>query len=142
MGELLGIPEWLAMTGFVLGGLAIWLTLGFVMRQRGRRRLAAKRPNPTRCEFLKLMTDSVDEDTAKWLWDQARPYYEPLTPHPDDLLSDDAMIDDGDWSMHWPREFAESNGFSDKAYPDWPKDWYATIRNFGKWLDMGKAAGD
>lgn len=111
------------MTGFVLAGLAIWLMLGFVMHHHGQRRLAAKRPSPTRREFLELLAGSVDENTAKWLWDQAGPYYEPLTPHPDDLLSEDAKIDDGDWSM------------------DWPKGWDVTIRNFGKWLDMGKAAG-
>lgn len=141
MGELLGIPEWLALAGFVLGGLAIWLTLGFVMRQRGRRRLAAKRPNLTREEFLELMADSVDENTAIWLWDKARPYYRPLCPHPDDHLSKDAMIAEDDWAMYWHTEFADSHGFSEKAYPDWPQDWPPTIRNFGRWLDMGKGAG-
>jgi hypothetical protein len=141
MGEALGIPEWLAMTGFVFAGLAIWLTLGFVLHGRAMRRLAAKRPNPTRQDFLEMMSESVEEDSASWLWDQAQPYYQPHTPHPDDHLSEDAMIDDGDWSMDWPREFADSHGFSEKAYPDWPQDWLPTIRNFGRWLDMGKAAG-
>jgi hypothetical protein len=68
MGELLGIPEWLAMTSFVLAGLAIWLAFGFVMHRRGMRRLAAKRPNPTRREFLEMMLESVENDTAEWLW--------------------------------------------------------------------------
>lgn len=141
MGDALGIPDWLAQTIFVVAGLTIWLAVGFVMHRRGRKRLAAKRPNPTRQEFLEMLAGSISEDTANWLWDQAESYYQPLTPHPDDRLSEDAMIDEDDWSMDWPKAFAELHGFSDKAYPDWPKDWAATVRNLGKWLDMGKAAG-
>lgn len=141
MGELFGLPEWLARTIFVIGVLATWFGIGFVLHRRGMRRLAVKRPNPARAEFIEMLSGDVAEATAIWLWDQARVYYAPLTPHPDDHLSDDAMIDDGDWSMDWPKEFAEVQGFNEKAYPDWPKEWPATIRNFGRWLDMGRVAG-
>jgi hypothetical protein len=140
LGELIGIPEWLAKTTFVLAVLAICVTSGIVLQRRGWARLAVKRPNPTQDEFLELISDSVSLHTAEWLWNVALPYYGSLTPHPDDHLAKDAMIDDDDWGMDWPRDFADYSGFSEKSYPDWPPDWPATIRNFGRWLDLGRAA--
>lgn len=87
-----------------------------------------------------MLASDVDAETAGWLWDQALPYYQGVTPHPDDDLTKDAMIDDGDWSMDWPSEFAKRHGFSEKMYTDWPEEWTATFRNLGRWLDLGRAA--
>lgn len=139
MEALLGIPEWLAATLFVTTALAGWLGLAFLMRRRGMRRLAASRPSPSREEFVDLLAGQVDGDTATWLWEQASPYYVNATsPHPDDDLGKDAMIDDGDWSMDWPSQFAKARRFDEDDYPDWPVEWPATLRNFGRWLDMGR----
>jgi type VI protein secretion system component VasF len=55
MGELLGVPEWLAATGFVVIGLALWIGLGVLLRRRAHACLAARRPNPTEDEFLAMM---------------------------------------------------------------------------------------
>ncbi|MCZ8368759.1 MAG: hypothetical protein O9293_02130 [Porphyrobacter sp.] len=144
MGELLGIPESLAMAGFVVAGLAIWIALGFVMQRRAHGRLAARRPNPTEAEFLAMMAQDCSPEAARFLWQQALVYVEPrLTPHPDDLLLDDLCIDDGDFTLDWPQVWAERQGLSESDLSDWPKDWPLTVRNFARWLDLARpsAAG-
>ena len=138
MGELLGIPEWLAISVFVACGWIIWLSIGFIAHRRGQRRLAAKRPNPTREEFMGMLSDSVDEDIAVWLWDQALIYYDPLTPHPEDHLIRDAMIDDDDIGMDWWPQFARANGLNEKAWPEWPQGWDLTARNYARWLQLAR----
>jgi len=84
------------------------------------------------------MSSDVSAQTAKFLWDTAIVYLQPkLTPHPDDNMVRDLPIDDGDWSLDWPREYAEQNGFDEGDLPDWPKGWPVTLRNYGRWLEMG-----
>lgn len=141
MGELFGIPEWLARTLFVAAFLAIVFGSAGIVLTKARTRLAARRTNPTYEEFMALMRTDVGVDTAQFLWDTVLPYVKPqLTPHPDDELANDLCIYDGDWSMDWPREYAERRGFHDSNLPDWPEGWPVTVRNFGRWLDMGPVA--
>ena len=139
MGDLLGIPKWLAVTLLVVGGQSARLVVGGLIHRKAHRRLAAKRPNPTRDEFLGLMKQDVDPDIAAWMWDQLQVYYSPLTPHPDDHLLKDACIDDGDVTMDWLPEFAKAQGLSWKQWPDWPQEWELTVRNFARWLQLGRA---
>lgn len=73
MGELLGIPEWLAKTLFVTAFLVIVLGSAGIALTRARRRLAAKRPNPTHEEFVALMRTDVSLDTTQFLWDTCSP---------------------------------------------------------------------
>lgn len=140
MGTLLGIPEWLATALFVLAFLAILLGVGFVALRRARRRLAAKRASPSRQVYLTLMGPDVDPSTSAWLWDMLQVYYRPLTPHPDDLLIGDAHIDHDDIDMDWPRDFERHQGIGTISWPSWPDGWPLTVRNYGRWLDMGLAA--
>jgi len=87
---------------------------------------------------MRMMAADCSPEAAEFLWETTLFYTKPrLTPHPDDDLVRDLPIDDGDWSMDWPREFAERQGFHDSNLPDWPKDWPVTIRNFGRWLSIG-----
>ena len=141
MGELLGVPEWVAVTLCVLLGLAIWLIGGLIVHARMIRRTAAKRASPSRDEFLTAMVaDGVSPDAAEFLWKTALFYVEPrLTPHPDDLLGKDLYIHDHDWSMDWPRDYAEQRGFHESNFPDWPEGWPPTLRNYGRWLSMAPA---
>lgn len=141
MGNLPRIPEWLAMTIWVVGGLLAWLALGHFMHRRGRRRLAAKRTCITKEEFIARLEPDADLRISEWLWDQAKPYYEPLKPHPDDHLLRDAMIDDGDVSMDWVSDFAEQMGLDEKRFPDWPVDWELTLRNYARWLQQAMDTG-
>lgn len=141
MGELLGVPEWLAVTAFVIGGLAIWLTLGFVMIRRAHSRVAARRPNPSEAEFFAMMAQDCSPEAARFVWQQALIYVAPrLTPHPDDHLLDDLCIDDGDIDMFWVSEWADQRDVPQKTLPDWPKGWPLTVRNFARWLDLAPAS--
>ncbi len=144
MGELLGIPEWLAAAGFVVCALTIWLGLGFAMRSRAHARLAARRPNPTEAEFLAMMAPDCSPEAARFVWSQALPYVTPrLKPHPDDHLREDLCIDDDDIDMGWTRDWADQLGISERDLPDWPKEWPLTVRNFARWCDLARpnAAG-
>ncbi|MFN2099449.1 hypothetical protein [Altererythrobacter sp. MF3-039] len=140
MGELLGIPEWLALTLFIAAFFVVLGTVAWRNTNRQIERTLGKRNNLTREEFIMKMTPDVTSETSGFLWDSAMSYLEVLkqeiTPHPDDHLVDDLPIDDEEWSMDWPREWAERKSFHESNLPDWPEDWAVTIRNYGRWLDM------
>ncbi|HSF11594.1 MAG TPA: hypothetical protein VLA50_01360 [Erythrobacter sp.] len=141
MGELFGVPEWLAVTGFVVAGLVLWLGIGASVVRRAHAQVATRRRNPTEAEFLAMMAPDCSPEAARFIWEQALSYVEPrLTPHPDDLLLDDLCIDDGDVTMEWPEVWAEQQGRSESDLPDWPKDWPLTVRNFARWLDLGRTS--
>jgi hypothetical protein len=141
LGAALGIPEWLAATLFVVVGVSLTLIYGLHKRRRKMQALSAKRPSPDRTEFLTLMTASVEETTAAWMWATLLPYYEPLTPHPDDHLLADACIDDDDITMDWLPRFAEDRGLRWQDWPEWPADWELTVLNFARWLQLGSLSG-
>lgn len=139
MGELLGIPEWLAATSFVVAALTIWLGLGFWLRRRAFERVAARRPNPTKAEFLTMMAQDCSLEAAQFMWEQALPYVAPrLTPHPDDLLTTDLCIDDDDITMDWPHDWAGRLGLAESDMPDWPTGWPLTVRGFARWCDLAR----
>lgn len=137
MGELLGMPEWLAATGFVVAALAIWLGTGSLLHRRAMARTAARRPNPTESEFLAMMVQDCSAEAARFVWEQALPYVERrLAPHPDDHLLDDLCIDDGDIDMDWISDWADRFGVPEHDLPEWPQDWPLTVRNFARWCDL------
>ena len=137
MGGSLGVPDWVAATGLVVGGLAILLGIGWLNVRRVHIRLAARRPNPTEAEFLAMMAQECSPEAARFVWAQALPYVTPrLIPHPDDLLIDDLCIDDGDFTIDWPRDWAEQQRLTESDLPDWPKEWPLTVRNFARWLGL------
>jgi hypothetical protein len=141
VGDLFGVPEWVAVTGFVIAGLALCLGIGANVIRRAHTRVAARRLNPTEAEFLAMMAPDCSPEAARFLWQQALPYVEPhLTPHPDDLLLDDLCIDDGDVTMDWPQVWTDLQGISERDLPDWPKNWPLTVRNFARWLDLGRTS--
>ncbi|WP_305097733.1 hypothetical protein [Croceibacterium aestuarii] len=138
MGEALGIPEWLAVLLWVLGLLIVVVAYGFYSVRKAHHRLAESRPNLSREQFLAMMEPDCSTEAAEFLWDHVLFYVRsPLSPHPDDEFSKDLRIDDDDWSMDWPREFADQQGFHESNLPDWPAGWPPTLRNFGRWLSMG-----
>ncbi|MBA4164305.1 MAG: hypothetical protein C0510_06690 [Erythrobacter sp.] len=138
MGGLLGIPEWLAKLLFVATFVAIIFSLGWRNTSRSIRELKERRISPSREEFLELMEPDVSPEASEFLWDTALFYIQPhLTPHPDDDLIKDLPIDEDDIGMDWPRDWAKQQGFHDSNLPEWPEGWLVTIRNYGRWLDMG-----
>ena len=137
MGELLGLPEWLAVSLYLTVALSAWLTYSYWSIRRAHTRLALRRANPDEETFLKLMMTDCSDEAARFVWDQAHFYVKPrLTPHPDDDLLADLKIDEDDLMLDWPREWAERKGFHESNFPDWPQAWPATVRNFAKWLDL------
>lgn len=139
MGKLLGIPEWVAATGFVVAALAVWLGAGFILLRRAHARLAARRPSPSEAEFLAMMAQDCSPEAARFVWGQALPYVSPrLTPHPDDLLIGDLCIDDDDIDMDWARDWADQFGIPERDLPEWPKEWPLTVRNFARWCDLAR----
>lgn len=137
MGKLVGLPEWLAQTVFVGISVAIWLAIAWRKMSKQMRATQARRPSPSREEFLEIMMPDADREVAEFLWQKAIFYLEPhLTPHPDDDLGLDLPIDEDDWGMDWPREWAAIRGFHESNLPKWPEAWPPTLRNYGKWLQM------
>lgn len=67
MGELLGVPEWLAATGFVVIVLALWIGLGVFFLRRAHSRLVARRANPTENEFLAMMAQDCSPEAAYFM---------------------------------------------------------------------------
>ena len=141
MGELLGVPEWVAKTGFVIAFVAILVGMAGLSVRKAHKRLATRRPNPSEAEFLEMMAQDCSPEAARFVWAQVLPYVEPrLTPHPDDLLLDDLCIDDDDIDMDWAREWAARLGIAESNLPDWPKNWPLTVRNFARWCDLAPRA--
>ena len=136
MDELLGLPNWLAETLLVIAALLVWFGIAWRNTRKTISQLKQGRPSPTREEFLALIQPDVRRETAEFLWDTTIFYLAPdLTPHPDDELSD-LPIDEDDWGMDWPRDFANESGFHESNIPDWPEGWPVTIRNYGRWLEL------
>lgn len=135
------VLDWLWAAFTVAGFLVILFGVAWRNTRRQVRATRARRPNVTEAQFMELMANDVSGDAARFLWQTALSYlegHEPLlTPHPDDDLIKDLPIDHEDISLDWPREWAEQRGFHESNLPDWPKDWPVTIRNYGRWLDMG-----
>lgn len=134
--------DWVIAVPFAVIFLIIILVIGWRNTQRQIAQTVARRPNPSREEFLALMAPDVSLIATEFLWENSiemLSLFKGIGPHPDDDLARDLPMDEEEWSMDWPVVFAERHGFSDKLYPDWPDGWPATIRNYGKWLDMGLA---
>ncbi|EAQ28620.1 hypothetical protein NAP1_13513 [Erythrobacter sp. NAP1] len=137
MGALLGIPEWLASTIFVAAALSAWMGYGYWRIRRAHERLARMRPNPNQSEFLRLMSDECSPAAVQFVWDMALSYVEPrLTPHPDDDLVTDLMIDGDDIALDWPHDWARLSGVDVSDMPAWPEQQPATVRNYARWLDL------
>lgn len=88
---------------------------------------------------MALLASGVSDDTSDFLWETISYYSQGLgwTPHPEDDLLTELPIDHDDISMDWPRQFAERRGYHESNLADWPEGWPVTVRNFGRWLDLG-----
>lgn len=99
-----------------------------------------RRESPSQEEFLRMMESDVSRETAESLWDLFGSCLPPqVKPHPDDNVVEELFVDNI-FKSQWLYDFAERNGFDHSDLPTWPSDWPVTVRNFGRWLDMGKAA--
>lgn len=121
--------------------LGLFLLLWAYMAQKWKRQasgLAARRGNPTRDEFVVLLTDDCEPDVAAFLWGALAVYWKPgLTPHPDDDYLNDLPIDPEE-QEDWVRDFCGLNGLRAADWPDWPESRDSTVRNFARWLSEGR----
>ncbi len=135
------MPDWVFPTGLVVFCLAIWFAIAWRNSARQISATLDRRPNPTWEQFRQMLAGEVSPEASAFIWKTALVYLQPrLTPHPDDSLVCDLPIDDDEWSMDWPRDFAREQGFDERLFPDWPEGWPVTLRNYGKWLDLGSAS--
>ena len=84
-------------------------------------------------EFVVLLEADCDEDVARFLWDELIDYWRPLTPHPDDDILADLLLDDEE-PNDWLAEFCDRNDLRLKDIALWPQHQVPTARNFARWL--------
>src|SRR3546814_14559302 len=88
--------------------------------------LAARRPNPTREEFVALLSEDAGPDIAIFLWTELTPHWKPgLTPHPDDDFVNDLPIDRAE-PQDWLERYTEAAEYDWQHWPDWNANWPQT----------------
>lgn len=125
---------------FAAGCFGLCLLLWALMAQQWKRQallLAARRPNPTREQFIALVAADSDADVAAHLWDELLPYWKPATPHPDDDFLIDLSIDEEE-PQDWLERFCKQHRHDWRAWPEWEMDRPTTVRNFAIWLSEGR----
>ncbi|MBS7669477.1 hypothetical protein [Croceicoccus gelatinilyticus] len=68
------MPSWLLPTGFAVGALAIWFAAAFRNTRRQIAATKARRPNPSRDQFMEMIAPDCAEEVAAFLWETALPY--------------------------------------------------------------------
>lgn len=122
---------------FAAGCIALYVLIWFWFGRKWKRdasALAARRPNPTRAQFVALLSEDAGTDIAEFLWDELAPYWAPdLTPHPGDDFVNDLPIDRGE-PQDWLERYCEMAGYDAKYWSEWNAHWPTTVRQFSRWL--------
>ena len=133
------LMQWHVGLIFVVCFLSVLGILAWRNTKRQIRRTLARRENLSRSAFIEAMSGEVSAKASEFLLEMTKPHLNcfglEIMLHPDDDFVRDLPIAEDDWSMDWPREWAERRGFHESNFPDWPKDQPVTVRNFAKWLD-------
>jgi hypothetical protein len=133
------LADWLVPSLLAAGFIGVLFAKAHRNTQRMVARTRQRRPNPTQSEFIAMLSRDVNPETAEFVWFSIIEYLQPwqLTPHPDDHLSGDLPIDDDEPAIDWMPRYAEFYGANWKIWPQWPKHWEGTVRNFARWLELG-----
>ena len=131
------MPEWL-----IPAALAALLAIGLflvlyrhVWRMIARTR--ARRPDPSRTEFVTSLSREVRPETAEFLWEKMAFLLPTVAPHPNDHLWHDLPIDESEPMTEWLVEFAQRHDANPMAWPAWPAGSVCTVRNYARWLESG-----
>jgi hypothetical protein len=103
-------------------------------------RTKARRANPSRREFVALLSRDVRPETAEFLWEQMAFLLPTVAPHPDDHLWNDLPIDESEPMLDWLAEYAERHGAKSSDWPPWPAGSPCTVRSYARWLERGLRA--
>lgn len=134
--------SWWGAAAFIAAIFALITVVGNRQWNRKAATLRARRPNPTRDEFVALLSDDAEAGTAEFLWDELASYWKPgLTPHPDDDFLKDLPIDDEE-PEYWLERYCMANGYDWKQWPQCAESRPTTVRNFARWLSEGRPAAD
>jgi hypothetical protein len=131
--------EWLIAAS--IAGLAVVVLLLVFFRHVWRmvQRTKARRPNPSRTEFIDLLRVDVRPETAEFLWERMAFLLPTVAPHPNDHLWHDLPIDESEPMEDWLIDFAERHGVSAQDWQSWPAGQPCTVRNYARWLERGLA---
>jgi hypothetical protein len=102
-------------------------------------RTKARRPNPTRAEFVAMLRREVRPETAEFLWERMAFLLPTVAPHPNDHLWNDLPIDESEPMVEWLVDYAHRHGLSAQDWPAWPAGSPCTVRNYARWLELGLA---
>ena len=100
-------------------------------------RTKARRPNPSRSEFVRMLSSDVRPSTAEFIWERMKFLLPTVAPHPDDHLWNDLPIDESEPMVEWLAEFARGHGKRAEGWPAWPSAEPCTVRNYARWLELG-----
>ena len=134
------------MSGWLLlGSLAALFGLGLFLLLcrhvwRMIQRTKARRPSPSRTEFVASLARDVRPETAEFLWERMDFLQPTVAPHPDDHLWHDLPIDESEPMTDWLVDFAHRHGASAQDWPSWPAGSPCTVRNYARWLERGLRA--
>ena len=129
----------------IAAAIAVLLAIGrflFFFRKVWRmvQRTKARRPNPSRDEFVALLSREVRPETAAFLWQRMAFLLPTVSPHPDDHLWNDLPIDESEPTEDWVVDFARLHGADPNDWPEWPAGHPVTVRNYARWLERGLSA--
>lgn len=133
------MPGWLlpaAVAGLVVLGVA---AVAYRNTWRMVQRTKSRRPNPSRTEFVAMLSHDVRPRTAEFLWEQMAFLLPTVAPHPNDHLWNDLPIDESEPMTDWLAAFAERHDVDAQDWPAWPAGSPSTVRNYARWLESGLA---
>jgi hypothetical protein len=133
------MPGWVAPAAFAALVVLVLFLVAYRNTWRMVQRTKARRPNPSRAEFVSLLSRDVRPETAEFLWEQMTYLLPTIAPHPDDHLWNELPIDEEEPMHDWWTEFARQHGVDAEDWPDWPAGSPCTIRNYARWLECGLA---
>lgn len=131
------MPGWVLPASFASAFVAGLILVACRYTWRMIRRTKARRPNPSRTEFVALLSRDVRPETAEFLWERMAFLLPAIAPHPNDHLWNDLPIDESEPMTDWLADFAERHSRRAQDWPNWPAGSACTVGNYARWLERG-----
>ena len=131
------MPGWMLAASFAALLVVVAALALFRHVWRMVQRTKARRPNPSRTEFVAMLSHEVRPETAEFLWERMAFLLPTVAPHPNDHMWNDLPIDKSEPMTDWLVEFAQRHRVSANDWPAWPGGSPCTVRNYARWLERG-----